>query len=538
MYEPYSGFYTQVVQNQTRRIRWSGNIKADGTTYNFSSEHIVAKSGKITNEISGSSMEIGTVYSSELDIGIYIDDIGVPRDKIYGAVIKINCTLTANNVTRTCPMGVFTVVEATQKGNVCSIVAYDNMLLFDAEFPITAGIAKPFDWLSQLCEDCNVTLANTQAEIEALPNGTYKLAMNWTDETNTYRDVLSQISAAVGCSAHINRDGELELYPLADKNSVATIRANDRYGSDIAHLQWRPNALYVTNKESGAVSSAGTGQLAFNLGNNAFLQEPGRSYDPLTRSYTQTHTVDGMLRNILAEAFYVQVVPIDAEIPLDPCLDLFDIVTLTGGQANNTKVLITALIHTIGGGTELKCAGANTSEETKASSRGSEGKREDWMWVSGSYNDSVKIANTTTQTWGDQLSKTWAEIKVFTWGDLLNGGGWVELENFQRFFSAEFTLGVIGLTTEYTCSVDTDVSFKLTIEKLESMDWVPVSQWVCTEHAIKGKHTTTLVSPFGILDHEADTMYKITAYMSGVDIVDSLKILTKEEIEELIGGGS
>ena len=362
--------------------------------------------------------------------------------------------------------------------------------------------------------------------------------MNWADDTNTYRDVIAQLAAAVGCSAHIDRNGELKFVPLKNKSSVATLRANDRFGSDIAHLVWTPRAIYVTNKDSGAVTSAGSGQLAFNLGDNAFLQQPGRSYDELTRSYTQTHTVSGMLSNILAVASQLSVVPIEAEIPLDPCLDLFDIVTLTGGQANNTKVLITSLIHSIGGDTEIKCSGSNTTEETTASTRGSEGKREDWMWVSGSYNDSVKIANTTTQTWGDQLSKTWAEIKVFTWGDLFNGGGWVELENFQRFFDAEFTLGVIGLTTEYECTQDTDVQFKLTIEKLDDMDWVPVSQWTCTEHAIKGKHTTTLVSPFGILDHEADTMYKITAYISGVNVVDSLKILTKEEIEELIGGGS
>lgn len=538
MYEPSLNFYTTVVQNQTRRVSWGGTITADGTTYSFGANHIVSKSGRITNEISGSTMELGTVYSSELDIGIYIDDIGVPRDKIYGAEIVLNCTLTANNVTGTIPMGVFSVVEATQKGNVCSIIAYDRMIQFDKEFPITAGQQTPYEWAIQLCSECGVTLGSSQGDIEALPNGTYRLSMNWTDDTNTYRDVLAQLSAAIGSSAHINRNGELEFYPLTTAVHVATLKANDRFGSDIAHLQWTPSAFYVTNRDSGAVSSVGSGQIAFNLGDNVFLQREGESYDPITGVVTGTHSVSSMLSNLLTSARTLTVVPIDADIPLDPCLDLYDIVYLTGGQANNTRVLITSLIHTIGGGTEIKCAGANTTEESIASTRGTEGKQGELIWVSGVLNAEPRAAQTSAQTWGDQLDITWDEIKVFTWGDILNGGGWVELENFQRYFNTELTLGIIGLTTTYTCSEDTDVKFKIEISKMGAgLTWEGMSSWIGEEHATKGTHTTTIVSPFGVVDHD-NSLYKVTAYMSGVDVIDSLRILTKAEIEELIYGSS
>jgi len=533
MYEPSNNFYTDVIQNQVRRVNWSGTI-TNGTSYSFSAKDII--SGEIINEASGSNMEIGTVYSSELNISLYVDEIGIPRNKIYGAEISLFCTMTANGTSGIIPMGVFTVVEATQKGQICSITAYDNMSLFDREFPITSGMASPYEWLLLLCGDCNVTLGNTVNEIESLPNGSYKLSMNWTDDANTYREVLAQLVAALGSSAHMDRNGNLVLLQLTNGNSVATIKANDRFDSDIAHTTWSPSSFFVTNKETGAVSSAGSGQLAFNLGDNAFLQGPGYTYDEITNELTGTYSVNDMLTNIYNSARTLSVVPIEAEIPLDPCLDLFDVVTLTGGQANNTKVFITSLTHSIGGASEIKCAGANTTEESSISSRGSSGSKDDWLWVSGAINSGTKVAITTSQTWGDVLPKTWDEIRASTWGELYNGGSWVLLEYFERYFNQDLNLGVIGLTTNYQVDKDTNVRFKITIEKMVGISWTQMSQWTCNEYALRGYHTTTLVAPFGILNN-SDALYRISAYMSGFDFDDEDTILTKSEIEALISGG-
>lgn len=543
MYEPSENFYALAIQQQVRRVTWSGIVTdSNGVAHSFAAEDIVKDSGTITNEIADSTMRIGTVFSSELKIGLYVDGIGVDRSLLYGGEIAINCTVTHGETTGTVPMGIFKIVEATQSGQICTITAYDRMILFDVEFPITAGQATPYDWLSQLCEACGVTLGNTREQIEALPNGTYRLSMNWGDDSNTYRDVISHLAAALGCSAHFNRSGELELVQLKNSASVATIDAGDRFGSDIAHTQWSPAAFYVTNKDTGAVSSAGAGQLLFDLGENAFLQQPGYSFDEITQNVTASHSVSSMLENILDSCDSLTVIPIEAEIPLDPCLDLFDIVTLTGGQASNTKTLICSLVHKIGGSTKIECAGQNTTDEPTTSTRGTEGKNEDWLWVSGAINDNEINVATSEQNWETQLSKTWEQLQSFSWGDLLDDGGWVMLEQFQRYFSQEFTLGVIGLTTEFEVDKDTDVKFKITIERREydeerGLYYVQISSWTCTEHALRGKHTTTLVSPFGILDRETDTLYQVSAYISGVDVADGSIILTKTEVEELINGG-
>lgn len=543
MYEPSENFYALAIQQQVRRISWSGIVTdSNGVAHSFAAEDIVKNSGTITNEIADSTMRIGTVFASELKIGLYVDEIGVDRSLLYGGEIEINCTVTHGETTGTVPMGIFKVVEATQSGQICTITAYDRMILFDAEFPITAGQATPYDWLSQLCIACGVTLGNTREQIEALPNGTYRLSMNWGDDSNTYRDVISHLAAALGCSAHFNRSGELEFIPLTNKASAVMIDAGDRFGSDIAHTQWSPAAFYVTNKDTGAVSSAGAGQLLFNLGENAFLQQSGYSFDEITQNVTASHSVSSMLENILDSCDSLTVIPIEADIPLDPCLDLFDIVTLTGGQASNTKTLICSLVHKIGGSTKIECAGQNTTDEPTTSTRGTEGNNEDWLWVSGAINDDEINVATSEQNWETQLSKTWEQLQSFSWGDLLDGGGWVLMERFERYFSQELTLGVLGLTTEYEVTKDTDVRFKLKIERRvydEIYGWrfIEISSWSTTEHAIRGKHTTTLVSPFGILDRDTDTLYQVSAYISGVDVADGSIILTKAEVEDLINGG-
>ena len=523
MYEPSSHFYTNVVQNKVRHVEWRGVITADGVDYDFGANHIVANSGKITNEVCGSKVEIGTVYSSELDIQLFIDDIGVPRDKIYGAKIVLRCELAANGAHGTCPMGVFNVVEATQKGEICSIVAYDNMIFFDEVFPVTAGRNMPYTWLEQLCEPFGVTIGQTETEVRLLPNGSYALTMDWTDDQSTYRDVLAELAAAVGCVAHMNRDGELELLNLTYKLPVATLRANDRFDSDIAHMQWSPGCYYVRNSATGGVYNAGEDPLAFDLGENAFLQNPGYVYNPAADPPGKEFPITTMLQNLLTRSQALTVVPIDADIPLDPCLDLFDIVNLTGGQANNTKALITSITHTIGGGTKINCAGANTTEESSPVTH-SGGGRESEVWVDGLFNEEIIQIPTGTQYWEDQLSKKWGSLKNSTWDEILNGGGWVEVDitedesGFVRGFSGEFTLGVIGLTVEYQCENDTEVRFKVQVnEWMGGTSWVHKVTFETVEQAKQGTHTTTLTVPFGILDKFRDS-FQFRAFVSGIDL--------------------
>ena len=506
MYEPSANFYTTVVQAQARRITWGGTITAGGVDYPFTAENISADTGTITNEISGSVMEIGTAYSSELDIGLYIDDIGVPRDKIYDALIAINCTITAGETSGTVPMGVFKVTEAKQSGAVCSIVAYDLMSLFDVEYPIESGAQTPYEWALTYCESCGVYLGTTEEEFHALPNSELTLLLTWEDSIDTYRTALGMLAAAVGCSAHFDREGLLRFYPLTSKSSVATIKANDRFSSGIAQTSWRPSSIYVTNTATGVVTKRGNGRLMLNLNDNAFLQSPGGIRDTEWR-ITEEVSVDDMLDSILSRANNLVAVPIDASIPLDPCLDLFDIATLTGGQANNTQIIITSISHTIGGATSIKCAGSNTSEEPKTSSKSGSNKDEDF-WITSDLSDEIRIG-TKRYTWGFVSDMTWAELGVNTWREIIEGGNLtlIALAEFQP--PKEMNNGVMSFTVNYTLTEDTTITYYLIIDE-DGED-----AWTVTETQKAGRIAKTITTPIQIWSR-SDRVNQIKVYMAGV----------------------
>ena len=111
MYEPSSGFYAATVQAKVRRLNWHGVLTdSDGTDYSFTADNIAAKTGTITRQATDETeISIGTVYASELKIGLYIDDIGVNRSKIYGGKISLTCTVTGGGDSGDIPLVVFNI---------------------------------------------------------------------------------------------------------------------------------------------------------------------------------------------------------------------------------------------------------------------------------------------------------------------------------------------------------------------------------------------------------------------------------------------
>lgn len=508
MYEPSANFYSDVIQKQVRRVSWSGTITKNGTNYPFTAKNIISNSGKITNEISSSEMTLGTVFSSELNIGLYVDDIGIPRSEVYDAEIELNCTISSNGVSGTCPMGIFKVVEAKQNGSVCSIVAYDRMINFEKEFPIQSGINKPYDWIIQFCEDCDVTLGTPASSFDTFPNGNLELVLVWDDDIKTYRDALSELASAIGCSAHINRFGELELLPLTDKQSVATIKANDRYDSKIAQKSWRVSSVFVLNQESGKVSKVGSGSLAIDLDKNAFLQSEANERD-LSWNIVAEHSVLDLITNIYSFTHRLEASPVEASIPLDPCLDLFDVVTLTGGQANNTRMILTSIEHKLGGGTTIKCAGANNIDEPLSSERGTSGTSALPIWMTSGISGLPITIKTESKTWEQASSLTWNEIKSITWDDTSGGGEEVTVVEAFFYPNKEMNNGTVSFTVNYELTEDARITYYI------YLDNNPI--WTLTEDQQAGDIVKTISTPVQFWSRD-DLSYRFKAGISGVSV--------------------
>lgn len=517
MYEPSVGFYSTVIKAQVRRLVWHGTLTdTDGIAHTFTAKDIEDNSGTLTRACaSNTEIELGTVYSSELKIGIYIDDIGVSRSKIYGGTIELSCTASTGDGLSSgeVPVGVFIITEATQNGKICTITAYDAMINFDKPYLGVSGLATPYNWASNFCSRCGVTLGMSEADFSAFPNGGTSLTLIWNDDIETYRDALSHLAGAIGSVAVIDRDGELVFLPMKSKAPATTIKTRDRFDSDIAHNSFKPKTIYLTNEETGELLSAtaGSGNAYLDLGTNAMLQAEGRIRNAAGET-VNTRSVQTMLNNIIDAAKTFSSVPISAEVPCDPCLDLFDCVTLTGGQATlgGTEVRITEIVTKLGGSTTIECAGANTAEASTASERAASqagGTKELLMWQSNDTNETQIIISFAPRTWGDLASFIWGDLATNTWGGLKSGSMEQTLTETTLTVSKDWAKGVLNFTVNYTLDVDALITYRVLIDNEE--------EWALEEEQKAGKIVKTITTPVDIWSNTETVPHTFKVTMKG-----------------------
>ena len=318
-----------------------------GTTYSFTGADI--RSGKINRAISGNSLEIGTVYASELDIDL---GLSVSRYELYGAEITLNIQLVG--AADIIPMGIFTIAEINQSSDRLHIKAYDNMLKFDDVKFSPLGhitIQSPYAWLSEACLACGVTLGMTVGEIEGMPNGYRDTGFaDVVTDASTWRDVIGYLGAYLGSFAFIGRDGALYLKKykgVADD----TIPASFRYSSTLSDYRTTYDGIYGIDKEAGIqeyVANSNTGGLVLDLGVNPFMQFVGQS----ARLSALGEIIDAWNG--------IYYVPFEADMPMIPTYDVGDVLAFTGNQASAYDLgAITEITYTIGGQMHVKCAGDN-----------------------------------------------------------------------------------------------------------------------------------------------------------------------------------
>lgn len=348
MYSASATYLTKIKSN-TRKLSWGGTITTVGSsTYSLTNASFV--NGSITRSISSQSLNIGTAYASTFSAEIIL--AGVSRYELYDGTIELTCSI--DGALDVIPMGKFTISEASQTADHINIKAYDNMVKFDAvEFSATlvTAIQTPFLWLSDACIACGVTLGNTEAQIEAMPNGRRKTGFaDSVADAKTWRDVLSYITAYLGGYAYIGRDGYLYVghYKAASDDTIAS---TFRYSSDLSDFRTTYDGLYATYKEEGLqeyVSNSNSGGLVLDLGTNPFLQ------------FTDADNRHEALQEIIDSWDGVYYVPYTVNMPLVPIYDVGDVLTFTDRQAGAYDIgAITEITYSIDGKMSVKCTGDN-----------------------------------------------------------------------------------------------------------------------------------------------------------------------------------
>ena len=347
---PVSNAFLQAVQENTRKYYWTGKITTkNGVVYNFDAEDIVKGSGYISSQCCGSTeIELGTVYSAEMGITLLTD---IDRYTLEDALVEVFYHLHIGGGTyETIPMGVFEVSEANRTAKCLEIKAYDFMLRFEKDFNGFETIGKAYDFIHLCCEACHVEFALTQEEVEAMPNGDTGLSIYSDNDIETYRDVLYYVGQVLGGFFCINREGVLELRKYGN-TSVMTVARRHRFSSSFSDFITRYTAVSSTNMRTEIAEyyhlDPDNG-LTMNLGVNPLLQ------------FGLDETRRELCTNILNDIAVINYVPFDSDTIGNPALDVGDILSFSGGQADENQIsAITSMQVNLYGKQKLKGVGKN-----------------------------------------------------------------------------------------------------------------------------------------------------------------------------------
>lgn len=208
---PVSDAFLQAVQENTRTYYWTGRITTrSGTVHEFGYMDIVKGSAYISRQCCGSTeIELGTVYSAEVGITLFTQ---IDRYTLEDAKVELFYHLLLPDGTyEEVPMGVYEVSEANRTVKCLELKAYDYMLRFEKDFSGSQTTGNAYDFMVLCCLACSVELAQSQEEIETMPNGSETLSVYSDNDIETYRDVLYYVGQVLGGFFVINREGKLEL---------------------------------------------------------------------------------------------------------------------------------------------------------------------------------------------------------------------------------------------------------------------------------------------------------------------------------------
>ncbi len=365
---PVSDAFLQAVQENTRKYYWTGKITTkNGVVYDFGAEDIVKGSGYISAQCCGSTeIELGTVYAAEMGVTLFSD---IDRYTLEDALVEVfyhlrisksrssgdldldyDQEVEVDGIYETIPMGVFEVSEANRTVKCLELKAYDYMLRFEKDFNGFETVGKAYDFIHLCCEACHVEFALTQEEVEAMPNGATELSIYTDNDIETYRDVLYYVGQVLGGFFCINREGVLELRKYGT-DPVMEIAGRHRFSSSFSDFITRYTAVSSTNMRTEIAEyyhlDPDNG-LTMNLGVNPLLQ------------FGLDETRRQLCTNILNDIAVIDYVPFDSDTIGNPALDVGDVLTFIGGQADRNKIsAITSMQINMYGKQKLKGVGKN-----------------------------------------------------------------------------------------------------------------------------------------------------------------------------------
>lgn len=337
--------YLKQTKRKVQTFRLAGTVNKIA----FTNHDILSGSFTITNQCSEQNdVKIGSVYIGELKC-TFKPDLQVP-DWTNAQIIVSEGLLIGGTAWEDVPLGVYTVSEANDTEYGVDITAYDNMARFNRSCTVDITIGTPYELLTLACTTCELELGMTQADVDALPNGTESLSLYTENDIETWQDFVFWVAQATGTIATMDREGKLVLRSYS-QNVVDTLTNHERFtGSKFSKFETRYSGLSCVNMENDTTSYYGSdpdNYLTYNLGSNPFLQYGVDSYKEQIR------------RAVLDALLKIDYVPFETSCLCGAMYDLGDIIRCTDGIAPGNLGCVMMYDYTFNGGYKITGFGSD-----------------------------------------------------------------------------------------------------------------------------------------------------------------------------------
>ena len=289
-----------------------------------------------SNQCAEKKVTLGSVNIGVLKL-TFLSDI-LNRGEYYGATLTLSDSLylgldeNEEPIYESVPVGVFYIAEAVWTAAGIDITAYDALSKFDGTLNVDQTSASIYAFCQFLETETGVTFGMSQADVEALPNGTEVLGIYEENNLETCRDLLSALAQMVGGFAYAGRDGKFYLKAF-DDTSVLTVPKNRRMsGSSFSDYETYYDTVCYTDIEAKEVRYFGDDEgLTINLGSQPLMQLG--TYSAKER---RANTIVNSIKRMQYTPFKFSM------LPASIALDLGDVVTLTddhSGDASSGAVM-------------------------------------------------------------------------------------------------------------------------------------------------------------------------------------------------------
>ena len=392
---PVTNDYKAAIAKNARAHRIAGSV--DG--HYFDGSDVIRDSFVYKNQLCpATAIQLGGVYIGECDLVFskaFADSLNIRgswKGKALTIAQSVEAVVDDEPTFISIPIGVFTIENAVWNDRGLSVTAYDNMAKFDKPLLFDQSGGTLYSFLSYICRECGVTLGMTEAQVQALPNGTRNIGIYPGSSMSTFRDCLSQL-AVVACSyATMDRSGQLVLRRLPDYDDLAdTVSEKMRYSTSFSDYTSYYTDLAVTNMDDSTTtiySNTNIGGLTLDIGENPFLQ------------YGVSETVKEMRQAIIDALTGFRAVPFKVSCLPNPAYDLGDRIKFTGGIGQNSQGVVMSLIMkstviTIEGyGENPAAAGAQSSIQKQVAANAKNQKGESLSYYSYINTSAVSLGTT------------------------------------------------------------------------------------------------------------------------------------------------